>query len=39
MAGRSVLQQEYFEQLRDQGVDEATADLMAVEWADDGEGW
>jgi len=34
-----MLQQEYFEQLLDQGVDEDTADLMAHEWADDEEDW
>lgn len=37
MNGRSILQQEFFEQLRDQGIDEDTADLMAHEWADDNE--
>jgi hypothetical protein len=34
---RSILQQEYFERLLDQGIDEDTADLMAAEWADDAE--
>lgn len=34
---RGILQQEYFERLRDRGIDEDTADLMAVEWADDNE--
>lgn len=37
MTGRSILQQEFFEQMRDQGIDEDTADLMAREWADDEE--
>lgn len=33
--GRTMLQQELFEQFRDQGVDEDTADLMAHEYGDD----
>jgi hypothetical protein len=39
MTRRTPLQQEYYEQLRDQGIDEDTADLMAHEWADDGDDW
>lgn len=40
MGRRSVLEQEFYEQLRDQGVDETTADVMARDWAEDTEeGW
>lgn len=39
MTGQTVLQQESYEQLRDQGIDEDTAELTAHEWGDDGDHW
>ncbi|MDR6574331.1 hypothetical protein J2X60_002990 [Curtobacterium sp. 320] len=37
MSGRTILQQELYEQFLDQGVDEDTADIMCREYADDEE--
>lgn len=34
---RSILEQEIFEQLTDQGADETTADIMARDFADESE--
>lgn len=35
MADRTMLEQEFYEQFRDQGMDEYTANEMAREWAID----
>ncbi|GLU88924.1 hypothetical protein [Agromyces sp. NBRC 114283] len=38
MARRTMLEQEIYEQMIEQGVDEMTADIVASEVADDMEG-
>lgn len=38
MSNRTILEQEFYEQFRDQGMDEYSANEMAREWAiDSGE--
>lgn len=35
MTARTMLEQEYFEQLIAQSVDETTANIMAADWAEE----